>query len=118
MDLILDTNVLIKRPTLLSLGGDAVRFFIPEVVFDELSRGRFADTISDLLKRASNAGRLVILPPPSSTARDLSRLPRLDATDGQILQTALEYQRDNADAKVFLVSDDMPLVMQAAKLGL
>lgn len=117
MDLILDTSVLFNRPGVLSLGGDAVRFLIPDAVSYELSRGRFAKTFSDLLQSAEVTGRLVRLPRPAAAPADVSRLARLGLNDALILQTAIEYQRDNPNAQVFLVSDDMELVMEAGKAG-
>lgn len=118
MRLILDTNVLISRPEILSHGGDSVRFLLPQPAYQQLSASRFADRAGDLLERAFRAGRLHIIPPPAEVATEFPLSKRLDYVDTLILITALDYQKRHSDQQVFLVTDDRDLEVQANNLGL
>lgn len=117
MRLILDTNILLQRPEILSQGGDSIRFLLPQAAYQELGSGRLAERFTDLLESASRTGRLHILPHPSDGLTDIPLWKRLSIADALILQTALQYHKKHPDQNVYLVSDDMSLVMQANKLG-
>lgn len=118
MRLILDTNILISRPEILSQGGESVRFLLPQAAYQQFTSSRFGDRAGDLLERASRAGRLRILPWPTEAAIEFPITKRLDYVDNIILVTALDYQKRHPDQKVFLVTDDRDLVVQGNKLGL
>ncbi len=118
MRLILDTNILLSRPQILSWGGDSIRFLLPQAALQQLRSGRFADRAGNFLEQAFRAGRLHILPQPTGASTDFPLWRNLDYTDTLILATALDYQKRHADQKVFFVSDDHAMLRQAGKLGL
>jgi hypothetical protein len=118
MRLILDSNILRSLPEILSQGGGSIHFLLPQAAYQELASGRLAERFSELLGSASRAGRLQILTHPSDDLTEIPHWKRLSIADALILQTALQYQKQHADQNVYLVSDDIPLVMQANKLGL
>src|SRR4051812_26977265 len=103
MRLILDTNILISRPEILSHGGDSIRFLLPQPAYQQLSGSRFADRARDLLERASRTGRLHVIPPPTEVSGEFPLSKRIDYTDTLILLTALDYKKRHSAEDVYLV---------------
>jgi PIN domain-containing protein len=118
MHLVLDTNILISNPEILSRGGDSIQFLLPQPAYQQFMQSRFADRAGDLLERASKAGRLHIIPTPNDTTIKVPFSKQIDYTDALILASALGYKELHTSQDVFFVSDDRPLVILANELGL
>lgn len=118
---LLDTNVLIRRPRLLTRRDAAERFLIPVAVIDQLSSrdtGAIAGPLRRVLSAASNSG-VELIDSPKALNPILPTSPdfRLDAYDLAILGTLLALQSDDA-RKVCLVTDDRQLRKAASQIGL
>ena len=115
MHLILDTEILIQHPHLLSLGGKKVRFILPQVVVEELREVRFGRNFVDLIEAAAISRRLEILPRP--VPQKLSHtVSRMNPGDESVILTALHYLKTKKDA--ILVTEDLKLKAVAEKYGI
>jgi|GEM_PF-2938044 len=115
MHLILDTEILIEHPHLLSLGGKKDKFILPQVVVEELREVRFGRNFVDLIEAAALTKRLEILPRP--VPQKLSHtVSRMNPGDESVVQTALHYLKTKKDA--ILVTEDSKLKTVAEKYGI
>lgn len=115
MHLILDTEILIQHPHLLSLGGKKVKFILPQVVVEELREVRFGKDFVDLIEAAAQTKRLEILPRP--VPQKLTHtVSRMNPGDESVIQTALHYLKTKKDA--ILVTEDNKLKSVAEKYGI
>ncbi|MFO1471775.1 MAG: PIN domain-containing protein [Turneriella sp.] len=115
MHLILDTEILIQHPHLLSLGGKKVKFILPQVVVEELREVRFGKDFVELIEAAAQTKRLEILPRP--VPQKLTHtVSRMNPGDESVIQTALHYLKTKKDA--ILVTEDNKLKSVAEKYGI
>ena len=115
MHLILDTEILIQQPHLLSLGGKKVKFILPQVVLEELREVRFGKDFVELIEAAAQTKRLEILPRP--VPQKLTHtVSRMNPGDESVIQTALHYLKTKKDA--ILVTEDNKLKSVAEKYGI
>ena len=112
MHLILDTEILIQQPHLLSLGGKKVKFILPQVVLEELREVRFGKDFVDLIEAAAQTKRLEILPRPVPQKLKHT-VSRMNPGDESVIQTALHYLKTKKDA--ILVTEDNKLKTVAEK---
>ena len=116
---VLDTNVLVRRPEVLSRRLEDYHLIVPRTVVDELrftaSKRRHMKSLPDLLQSAVKAGVVRIDEAPgafvSSSATHVHTLG-----DAEILRY-LEYRQTQGD-EVLFVSDDAKLLASAKNLGL
>lgn len=115
MHLILDTEILIQQPHLLSLGGKKVKFILPQVVVEELREVRFGKDFVELIEAAAHTKRLEILPRP--VPQKLTHtVSRMNPGDESVIQTALHYLKTKKDA--IIVTEDNKLKTVAEKYGI
>lgn len=118
---IIDTNVFVKCPDIISKIGKAYTIVIPSTVLEELDKLKLKKSVdqSRLLKAAKNINTAFSNRFSKMEEPDVSLLPDgfdLDNPDCKILSVALKYNKSGANA-ILLTSDNM-LQSRASALGL
>ena len=99
INIILDTNIILRYPKILGLNLTDITFLIPLDVIDELSarsklRATLSDKIIKLIERSSQEGNVAIINtdlPSFRSAESLINFSTLSGTDKAIIATALTY---------------------------
>lgn len=115
MHLILDTEILIQHPHLLSAGDKNLKFILPQAVLEELREARFGRNFVDLIEAATQSGQLEIVPRPVPQKLTHS-MSRMNPGDESVIQTALHYLKTKKNP--ILVTEDNRLKSVAQKYGI
>ena len=118
---IIDTNVFVKCPDIISKIGRAYTIVIPSTVLEELDKLKLKKSVdqSRLLKAAKNINTAFSNRFSKMEEPDVSLLPNgfdMNNPDCKILSVALKYNKNGANA-ILLTSDNM-LQSRASALGL
>lgn len=118
---ILDTNVLVRDPSILRKWNATYRLLVPDVVLQEANslaqRVSDAHNIPHLLDDAATAGFVHILQTKNETSkpRSDSATDRISDVDLKIVQTAKEYAKSHPDVEI--VTEDRKLLRYARETG-
>lgn len=112
---ILDTNILIRHPEILSVDSDELELIIPDLVFEQVSKFKNTKTsLVDLIRNASNAGTIKIQTIASAAEKLKSGLV-VDYVDFQI--TSFSKYLIEQGNEVVLATDDKSLQIFAMANG-
>lgn len=124
--LIIDTNILVRFPKILSLKQDKYQIIIPTDVIDEISgwsvrRGNnqfLNSSLHQLIEKAQNEGTIIItdIPDNQKERRKLMQFHRLSETDTNILLYGLLQKQNGSD--VAIVSEDREILRAANSNGI
>ena len=108
INIILDTNIILRYPKILGLNLTDITFLIPLDVIDELSarsklRATLSGKIIKLIERSSQDGNVAIINtdlPSFRSAESLINFSNLSGTDKAIMATALTYIQRGETVKI------------------